>query len=81
MSSSCGYNFFYQNDELFQKYLGDFYKNTDLQEYLTDFTIIIRHRKPAGHFFHVWVIWNMSALQDSSTMSSWNCLRAKNIIL
>lgn len=26
MSSSCGYNFFYQNDELFQKYLGDFYK-------------------------------------------------------
>ena len=26
MSASCGYNFFYQNDEMFQKYLGDFHK-------------------------------------------------------
>lgn len=26
MSASCGYHFFYQNDEMFQKYLGDFHK-------------------------------------------------------
>lgn len=26
MSASCGYNFFYKNDEIFQKYLGDFYE-------------------------------------------------------
>lgn len=26
MSASCGYNFFYQNDAIFQKYLGDFHK-------------------------------------------------------
>ena len=26
MSASCGFNFFYQNDEMFQKYLGDFHK-------------------------------------------------------
>lgn len=26
MSASCGYNFFYQNDEIFCKYLGDFHK-------------------------------------------------------
>lgn len=26
MSAACGFNFFYQNDELFQEYLGDFHK-------------------------------------------------------
>ena len=26
MSAACGYNFFYQNDEMFQKYLGEFHK-------------------------------------------------------
>lgn len=24
MSASCGYNFFYQNDAIFEKYLGEF---------------------------------------------------------
>ena len=61
MSASCGYNFFYQNDAIFQKYLGDF------PEPLTDFTIIILPRKLTGHFLYVWAIWNMSVLQDSLT--------------
>lgn len=26
MSACCGYNFFYKNDDMFQKYMGDFYK-------------------------------------------------------
>lgn len=26
MSASCGFNFFYQNDAMFRKYLGDFHK-------------------------------------------------------
>lgn len=30
MSASCGYNFFYQNDAIFQKYLGDFHKKYGL---------------------------------------------------
>ena len=45
MSASCGYNFFYQNDAIFQKYLGISIKNMDLPEPLTDFTIIILPRK------------------------------------
>ena len=81
MSASCGYNFFYQNDAIFQKYLGDFHKKYDLPEPLTDFTIIILPRKLIGHFLYVWAIWNMSVLQDSLTTISWNSLRVKTIIL
>ena len=71
MSASCGYNFFYQNDAIFQ----------NLPEPLTDFTIIILPRKLIGHFLYVWAIWNMSVLQDSLTTISWNSLRVKTIIL
>lgn len=81
MSASCGYNFFYQNDAIFQKYLGISIKNMDLPEPLTDFTIIILPRKLTGHFLYVWAIWNMSVLQDSLTTISWNSLRVKTIIL
>ena len=74
MSASCGYNFFYQNDAIFQKYLGDFHKKYG-------FTIIILPRKLTGHFLYVWAIWNMSVLQDSLTTISWNSSRVKTIIL
>ena len=69
MSASCGYNFFYQNDAIFQKYLGDFHKKYG-------FTGAFN-----GHFLYVWAIWNMSVLQDSLTTISWNSLRVKTIIL
>lgn len=81
MSASCGYNFFYQNDAIFQKYLGDFHKKYGFTGAFNGFYYHYPSPEAHWHFLHVWAIWNMSVLQDSLTTISWNSLRVKTIIL
>ena len=57
MSASCGYNFFYQNDAIFQKYLGDFHKKYGFTGAFNGFYYPLSFPgKLTGHFLYVWAI-------------------------
>ena len=82
MSASCGYNFFYQNDAIFQKYLGDFHKKYGFTGAFNGF--YYHYPSPEAHWaflVRMGYMENMSVLQDSLTTISWNSSSVKTIIL
>lgn len=69
MSASCGFNFFYQNDAIFEQYLGNFHRKYGLLGHSMAFTTVIPPRRPTGPSWPGWVTWSMNVPQASPIMT------------
>ena len=69
MSASCGFNFFYQNDAIFEQYLGDFHRKYGFIGAFNGFYYRYPSRRPTGPSWPGWVTWSMNVPQASPIMT------------